>query len=52
MSKHPAPGTVWIVEDSPLEAEMARRPLAPVFDIEIFVDGSSMLERLARRPTY
>jgi signal transduction histidine kinase len=47
MSKHPAPCTVWIVEDSPLEAEVARRALAPAFDVEVFVDGTSMLERLA-----
>jgi signal transduction histidine kinase len=47
MTKHPAPGTVWIVEDSPLEADLARRTLSPVFDIQVFADGNSMLERLA-----
>ena len=40
-------GPVWIVEDSSLEAEMARRPLAPSFKLELFADGPSMLERLA-----
>jgi signal transduction histidine kinase len=39
--------SVWIVEDSPLEAEMARRPLSQAFQIELFADGAAMLERLA-----
>lgn len=38
---------VWIVEDSPLEAEMARRPLAQDFRVELFADGAAMLERLS-----
>jgi signal transduction histidine kinase len=37
-------GLVWLVEDSPLEAELARRAL-PGFDVEVFADGPSMLER-------
>lgn len=37
-------GLVWLVEDSPLEAELARRAL-PGFQIEVFSDGPSMLER-------
>jgi len=37
-------GLVWLVEDSPLEAELARRAL-PGFEIEVFSDGPSMLER-------
>jgi len=40
-------GRVWIVEDSPLEAEMARRALSTSQDVEIFTDGSVVLERLA-----
>src|SRR6185369_7846759 len=40
-------GLVWILEDSPLEAEMARRALASVHDVELFADGSTMLERMA-----
>src|SRR6185369_4767560 len=43
----PVTTSVWIVEDSPLEAEMARRPLAHAFEVEIFADGAAMLERLA-----
>lgn len=35
---------VWLVEDSPLEAELAKRAL-PGFEIEVFSDGPSMLER-------
>ena len=38
---------VWIVEDSPLEAEMARRALSASYDIEIFDDGSVVLERIS-----
>ena len=37
-------GLVWLVEDSPLEAELARRAL-PAFEIEVFTDGPAMLER-------
>jgi len=43
----PDRGLVWIVEDSPLEAEMARRALSPSQEVEIFTDGSVVLERLA-----
>jgi signal transduction histidine kinase len=39
--------TIWLVEDSPLEAEMARRPLARNFRVELFADGTSMIERLS-----
>ena len=39
-------GRVWIVEDSPLEAEMTRRALGH-HDIEVFSDGSAVLERVA-----
>ncbi|MCA1664566.1 MAG: HAMP domain-containing histidine kinase, partial [Myxococcales bacterium] len=38
---------VWIVEDSALEAEVARRALEADFDTTIFGDGPSMLERLS-----
>ena len=40
-------GLVWIVEDSPLEAEMARRSLAATQDTEVVADGSLALERFA-----
>ena len=43
----PLTGPVWIVEDSTLEAEMARRALARSFQVELFGDGPAMLERLA-----
>lgn len=43
-------GNVWIVEDSPLEAEMIRRALAPWHDAEVFAEGAAMLERLASSP--
>jgi signal transduction histidine kinase len=39
--------SIWIVEDSALEAEMARRPLARGFHVEIFADGAAMLERMS-----
>jgi signal transduction histidine kinase len=39
-------GAVWLVEDSPLEAELACRALAG-FEVTIFRDGPSMLERLS-----
>ena len=42
-----AGGSVWIVEDSPLEAEMARRALASHHRVDLFADGESMLERIA-----
>ena len=40
-------GVVWIVDDSPLEAEAARRALAGTFHNVLFADGSEMLEYLA-----
>src|SRR5215207_6439189 len=43
-------GLVWIVDDSALEAEMARRALSPRYAIEVFSDGVMMLERLAGGP--
>ena len=39
-------GSIWLVEDSSLEAELACRALAG-FEIEVFHDGPSMLERMA-----
>jgi signal transduction histidine kinase/DNA-binding response OmpR family regulator len=40
-------GRVWLLEDSALEAEMARRALAASQDVEHFTDGSVLLERAA-----
>jgi DNA-binding response OmpR family regulator len=37
-------GLIWLVEDSPLEAELACRALMG-FEIEVFHDGPAMLER-------
>jgi signal transduction histidine kinase len=42
---------VWIVDDSPLEAEVARRALAEQHLVEVFHDSSELLEQLtARKP--
>lgn len=40
----------WIVDDSPLEVEMARRALAPDHEVEVYADGSAVLEQLTTRP--
>lgn len=42
---------VWIVDDSALEGELAARVLSGRFEVEVFHDGHSMLERLAGRRT-
>jgi len=43
---------IWVVDDSPLDADRARRALAERYEVEVFSDGSAMLEQLAgaRRP--
>src|SRR5699024_9418905 len=41
----PDRGKIWILEDSPLEGEMARRALSLTQDVELFADGSVLLER-------
>lgn len=38
---------VWVVDDSALESEIARRALAGTYDVELFSDGSAVLERSA-----
>jgi signal transduction histidine kinase len=43
-------GAVWIVDDSPLEAEMSRRALVDFYDVTVWTDGWSVLERLAQEP--
>lgn len=48
---HAAPSelpTIWIADDSPLEAQLIVHALGPGYRTEIFRDGSSLLERLAR----
>src|SRR5690242_1899493 len=42
--------SVWIVDDSPLEAEMARRALAADYRVEVLADGSAALEHFAANP--
>ncbi|MCU0686265.1 MAG: response regulator [Polyangiaceae bacterium] len=42
---------VWVVEDSPLEARMARQVLEECYDLEFFGEGLMVLERLAAGPT-
>ncbi|MFO0737819.1 MAG: response regulator [Labilithrix sp.] len=46
MSDESEKGRVWVLEDSPLEAEMARRALV-LQDVTLFEDGSVVLERIA-----
>jgi two-component system phosphate regulon sensor histidine kinase PhoR len=38
---------VWIVDDSPLDLERARKVLQAPCDVEVFADGSAMLEHLS-----
>jgi len=38
---------IWLVDDSPLEREIASRLLAEEYEVEVFVDGPAVLERLA-----
>ncbi|MEZ4408092.1 MAG: response regulator [Polyangiales bacterium] len=45
----PSRALVWIVDDSPLETELAATALSLRFDVETFQDGHSALERLASR---
>jgi signal transduction histidine kinase len=44
------PTTVWIVDDSPLDAERALRVLQERHAVQVFSDGSAMLEHLASHP--
>jgi signal transduction histidine kinase len=41
---------VWIVDDSPLDTERARRVLEADHAVEVFGDGSALLEHLASHP--
>ena len=43
--------TVWVVDDSPLEADIARRALAKDFQVVVFADGAAFLERATTEPT-
>ncbi len=44
------PSTIWIADDSPLEAQLIVHALGAGYRTELFKDGSSLLERLARSP--
>jgi signal transduction histidine kinase len=44
------PRRIWIVDDSPLDAERARRVLSGSFDVQVFQDGSAALECLGSQP--
>jgi signal transduction histidine kinase len=44
------PRRIWIVDDSPLDAERARRVLSASFDVQVFQDGSAALECLSSEP--
>ncbi|MEO7033405.1 MAG: response regulator [Polyangiaceae bacterium] len=46
------PALVWLVDDSPLEREMAKRLLSEQYRVEAYSDGPAMLEQLAtgKRP--
>ena len=41
--------TIWIVDDSSLDAERARLVLKDQYDVRVFADGSAMLERLSNQ---
>jgi two-component system phosphate regulon sensor histidine kinase PhoR len=43
----PVKRAVWVVDDSPLDAERTRRVLGAECAVEVFSDGSAALERLA-----
>ena len=40
---------VWIVDDSPLDAERARLVLDGQYDVQVFGDGSAVLEQLSNQ---
>lgn len=42
--------TVWIVDDSPLDAELIRRTLTSIYRVEVFTDGGAVIEHLANAP--
>ena len=42
---------VWVVDDSHLDAERTRRVLSQECSVEVFLDGSAALERLASAST-
>jgi signal transduction histidine kinase len=47
-SSAPLRGRVWLVDDSPLEAQQARALLTAHHDVRLFTDGASFLEAFAQ----
>lgn len=41
---------VWLVDDSPLQLEVCRAALAPLFQVSVFTSGGAALERLDAGP--
>src|SRR6476660_6194118 len=39
--------TVWVVDDSPLDAKQAQKALSDWCSVEVFSDGSAVLEHLS-----
>jgi PAS domain S-box-containing protein len=46
----PSRSSVWIVDDSALDAEKARNALSAIYDVSVFNDPMTVLERLRSRP--
>ena len=42
--------TVWVVDDSPLDAKQAQKALCDWCSVEVFSDGSTVLEHLSAHP--
>ena len=47
MPQPPARSQIWVVDDSRLDGERARKALAGVHDVELYADGATVLERLS-----
>jgi signal transduction histidine kinase len=45
--KSAVPPLVWILDDSPLEAALARRALTETCEVAVFSDGSELIERIS-----
>jgi phosphoserine phosphatase RsbU/P len=43
------PPRIWLVDDSPLQAQLAERAISSKYSVEIFDDGAALLEALASR---
>src|SRR5438270_5660986 len=50
MSSPPRLPAIWIVDDSPLDAERARKALSDRYEVTWLQDGSTAIERLAAGP--